>query len=59
MAAALVLAAEAVTALKANDANGSDGGVAVIGCTSLVMGGGAYKLIQLLICCRHYNLYLY
>ncbi len=39
-AAALVLAAEAVTVLKADDANGGDGGVAVIGCTSLAAGGG-------------------
>jgi hypothetical protein len=35
-AAALVLAAdEAATALKADDANDSDGGVAVVGCASL------------------------
>ena len=40
-AAALVLTAEAATALKADDANGGDGGVAVVGCTSLaaVVGG--------------------
>jgi len=40
MAAALVLAAEAATALKADDTNGGDGGVAVNGCASLVVGGG-------------------
>ena len=39
-AVALVLAAEAATTLKADDANDSDGGIAVIGCTSLTMGGG-------------------
>jgi hypothetical protein len=33
--AALVLAAEAATALKADDANGGDGGVAIVGCASL------------------------
>jgi len=38
-AAALVLAAEAATALKADDANGGDGGVAVVGCASLAVGG--------------------
>jgi hypothetical protein len=38
-AAALVLAAEAATALKADDANGGDGGVAVVGCASLAAGG--------------------
>ena len=37
---ALVLAAEAATALKADDANGGDGGVAVVGCASLAAGGG-------------------
>jgi hypothetical protein len=36
-AAALVLTAEAATALKADDANGGDGGVAVVGLTA---GGG-------------------
>ena len=40
MAVALVLAAEAVTALKADDANGGNGGVAVVGCASLAGGGG-------------------
>ncbi len=39
MAAALVLAAEAATALMADDANGADGGVAVVGCASLAVGG--------------------
>jgi hypothetical protein len=38
-AAALVLTAEAATALKADDANGGDGGVAVVGCASLAAGG--------------------
>jgi hypothetical protein len=37
---ALVLAAEAATALKADDADGGDGGVAVVGCASLAAGGG-------------------
>ena len=36
---ALVLAAEAVTALKADDTNDGNGSVAVIGCVSLAMGG--------------------
>ena len=36
---ALVLAAEALAALKADDANGG-GGVPVLGCTSLAAGGG-------------------
>ncbi len=40
MAAALVLMAEAATALKADDANGSVGGVAVVGCASLATGRG-------------------
>ena len=40
MAAALVLAAEAATALKADDANGGDGGVPVVGCASLAAEGG-------------------
>jgi hypothetical protein len=40
VAVALVLAAEAATALKADDANGGDSGVAVVGCTSLATGGG-------------------
>jgi len=40
MAVALVLAAEAATALKADDANGGDGSIAVVGCTSLTAGGG-------------------
>ncbi len=39
-AVALVLAAEAATALKADDANGGNGGVAVVDCTSLAAGGG-------------------
>ena len=39
-AAALVLAAEAVTTLEADDADGGDGGVAVVGCASLMAGGG-------------------
>jgi len=39
-AAALVLAAEAATALKADDASGVGGGVAVVGCASLAAGGG-------------------
>ena len=39
-AAALVLAAEAATALKADDANDGDGSVAVISCTSLATGCG-------------------
>jgi hypothetical protein len=34
-AAALVLAAKAATALKADDANGGDGSVAVVSCASL------------------------
>ena len=40
MAAALVLAAEAATVLKAYDANDGDGSIAVVCCTSLAMGGG-------------------
>ena len=39
-AVALVLAAEAATALKADDANGGNSGVAVVGCASLVAGVG-------------------
>ena len=39
-AAVLVLAAEAATALKADDANDGDGSVAVVGCASLATGGG-------------------
>jgi hypothetical protein len=38
--AALVLTAEAATVLKADDANGGNGGVAVVGCVSLAAGGG-------------------
>jgi hypothetical protein len=38
--AALVLAAEAATALKADDANGGDGGVTVVDRASLAAGGG-------------------
>ena len=38
-AAALVLAAEAATALKADDANDGDGSV-IVGCASLATGGG-------------------
>jgi hypothetical protein len=38
-AAALVLAAEAATVLKADDANGGDSGIAVVGCASLAGGG--------------------
>jgi hypothetical protein len=40
MAAALVLAAEAATALKADNACGGDSGVAIVGCASLAAGGG-------------------
>jgi hypothetical protein len=40
MTAALVLTTEAATALKVDDANGGNGGVAVVGCTSLVAVGG-------------------
>ena len=40
MVAALVLTAEAATTLKADDANGGDGGITVVGCTSLAAGGG-------------------
>ena len=40
MVAALVLAAEAATALKADDPNGGNGGVTIVGCTSLTAGGG-------------------
>ena len=40
LAAALVLAAEATTALKADNANDGDGSVAVVGCASLATGGG-------------------
>ncbi len=40
MVAALVLAAEAATALKADDANDGDGGIAVVRCASLATGGG-------------------
>jgi len=40
MAAALVLAAEAATALKADDANGGNDSVTVVGCASLEAGGG-------------------
>ena len=40
MAVALVLAAEAVTALKVEDTNDGGGSVAVIGCASLATGGG-------------------
>ena len=50
-AAALVLAAEAATALKADNANDGDG--------VSRDGGRANKLIPLFICCRHYNLSLY
>jgi len=32
--------AEAATALKADDANGGNGGIAVVGCASLMAGGG-------------------
>jgi len=39
-AVALVLAAEAATALKADDANDGNGSVAIVGCASLVTGGG-------------------
>ena len=39
-AVALVLAAEAATALKADDANGGNGGVTVVDCASLAVGGG-------------------
>ncbi len=39
-AVALVLAAEAATALKADDFNGGNGGVTVVGCASLAAGGG-------------------
>ena len=41
MAVALVLVAEAATALKfkEDDANDGDGSLAVVGCTSLAMGG--------------------
>ena len=39
-AVALVLTAEAVTALKADGANDGDGGVAVFGCSSLATGDG-------------------
>jgi hypothetical protein len=39
-AAALVLTAEAATALKAYNANDGDGSVAVVGCASLATGGG-------------------
>ncbi len=46
-AAALVLAAEAVTALKADDTNGGNGSVAVVGCASLAAGG---RLINLFHC---------
>ncbi len=49
-AAALVLAAEAATALKADDANGGEGegGVAVVSCASLAGGGGLIKLFDCL-----------
>jgi len=40
MAAALVLAAEAVTKLKADDANGGDNGITIVGCACLLAGGG-------------------
>jgi hypothetical protein len=40
MAAALVLAAEAATALKADNACGGDSGVAIVGCASLATGDG-------------------
>ena len=33
-------AAEAATALKGDNANGGDGGVAIVGCTFLAAGGG-------------------
>ena len=33
-------AAEAATTLKADDANGGDGSVAVVGCACLAAGGG-------------------
>jgi hypothetical protein len=49
--AALVLAAVAATALKADDTNGGDSSIAVV--------SWANKLIPLFICCRHYNLHLY
>ena len=40
MVAALVLAAGAATTLKADDANGGNGSVAVVGCACLAAGGG-------------------
>jgi hypothetical protein len=39
-ATALALAAEAVAALIADDANGSNSGVAIVGSVSLAVGGG-------------------
>ena len=39
-AVALVLATEAATVLKADDANSGDSGIAVIGYASFVRGGG-------------------
>jgi hypothetical protein len=39
-AVALVFMAEAAAALKADDANGGDGSAAIVGGTSLAMGGG-------------------
>ena len=38
-AVALVLAAEAAAALKTDDANGGNGSAAIVGGTSLLMGG--------------------
>jgi hypothetical protein len=40
MVAALVLAAEAAATLMADNANGSNGSVAIVGVASLAMGGG-------------------
>ncbi len=40
MATTLALAAEAAAALIADDADGGNGGVAIIGRVSLVAGGG-------------------
>jgi len=58
MTAALVLVAEAATALKSDDANGGNSGIPVIRCAS-VAAVRATKLIPSFICCCHNNLYLY
>ncbi len=57
---ALVLAAEAATALKADDANDGDGVVAVIGCAYLVAGGRLIiNSIVYLLSTLYFHLYIH